>query len=296
MQNYLPSKQFVKTILVTLLAAAVLVVVGKLLSNKSVWENKDSKSIVSSSENEDFFSKDTDGDGLYDWEEALWNTNPRVKDSDGDGIDDKTFVENKRKTIDADETYKENPDNETEVFAKQFFTTAAVLNQGGTFNQDTVDQFSSGINKSIVNFSLKDKYTLSSLKLSNISPDQYRQNISDLFNRLQKPEINELTILAYIMENPNDLDGLDELGNYLAFSDALIKGLLTMNVPNSNAGLHLSYVNNLDKISEIMRSALYIEEDPLRVVTYLSKYDEYSDRLLKDIESFKKYFNSNGII
>jgi hypothetical protein len=117
-----------------------------------------------------------------------------------------------------------------------------------------------------------------------------------IYARLTAPEINELTLLAYVMENPGDKDALDELGSYLSFSDSLIKGLLAIEVPNSNAGLHLSYINNLDKIAEIMRSSIYVEEDPLKVVTYLSKYDEYSERLLKDINSFKQYFSSNGII
>jgi len=296
MQKYLPSKQFVKTILLALLAALIVFVVGKILNKKVVWENVKSDANVVLAEDNDFFSQDKDEDGLYDWEEALWGTNPELKDTDGDGVDDKKFIENKRKEIDIDETYKSNEDNETQVFAKQFFTTAAVLNQSGTFNQDTVDQFSQGVNQSITNFSLKDKYTLSNLKLSGVSVQEYHKKMSEVYARLKKPEVNELTLMAYIMENPGDQDALNDLGDHLSYLDSLIKGLLALNVPNSNAGLHLSYVNNLDKISEIMKSIIYIEEDPLKVVTYLSKFDEYSDKLLNDIESFRNYFTSNGII
>lgn len=297
MQKYLPSKQFVRLMIVAIALAALVFLVGKVINKKTVWKNKDStEQVEANTSGEDFFSVDSDEDGLYDWEEALWGTNPRLKDSDGDGVDDKKFVDNKRKDADFDETYKPDSNNETEVFAKQFFTTTAVLNQGGNFNQDTIDQFSNSIGQSISNFSLKDKYTLSDLKLGNTTVIQYHKNISDIYARLEKPESNELTLLAYIMENPKDQYGLDELGKYLTFSDSLIRGLLATNVPNSNAGLHLSYINNLDKIAEIMKSSIYIEEDPLKVVTYFGKYDEYSDRLLKDIESFKKYFSSNGII
>ena len=32
--------------------------------------------------------KDTDQDGLKDWEEALWKTNPKNPDTDGDGTSD----------------------------------------------------------------------------------------------------------------------------------------------------------------------------------------------------------------
>ncbi len=297
MQKYLPSKQFVRLILIALALALLVFILGKILNKKTVWQNKSlDEKAVSNSNKEDFFSVDSDGDGLYDWEEALWETNPKLKDSDGDGVDDKKFIENKRKDADFDETYKSNPDNETEVFAKQFFTTAAVLNQSGSFNQDTIDNFSSGISQSIENFTLKDKYTLSDLKLGNISFEQYKKNISDIYERVGTLEFSELTIIAFIIENPNDEDGLNELGKYLAYSDSLIKGYLSTNVPNSNIGLHLSFINNLDKISEIMKNSIYIDDDPLKVATYLSKYDEYSTKLLKDINALKNYFSSNGII
>ncbi len=296
MQKYLPSKQFVKIIGTAVLLALLIFIFGKILNKKTVWQNSSSEAFASVAESEDFFSLDTDEDGLYDWEEALWGTNPSLKDTDGDGLDDKKYVENKRKEVDFDETYKSNPNNETEVFAKQFFTTASVLNQNGSFNQDTVDQFSQGIGQSIENFSLKDKYTMSDLKIGNTSVDQYKKDVSDIYARLGKLETSELTLLAYILENPEDKYGLDELGKYLSFSEGLIKGLLGTKVPNSNVGLHLSYINNLDKMSEIMKSVFFLEEDPLKVATYFSKYDEYSEKLLNDINAFKKYFSTNGVI
>ncbi len=275
MEKYLPSKQFVRIIGTAVLLALLVFIFGKIFNKKTVWQNASNETVASVAESEDFFSLDTDEDGLYNWEEALWGTNPNLKDTDSDGVDDKKYVENKRKEMDVDETYQPDQNNETEVFARQFFTTAVVLDQGGGFSQDTVEQFSSGVGQSIQNFTLKDKYTLSNLKLGAITPEQYEKNISDVYARIGTLDFNELTLLAYIMENPNDQYGLDELGRYLAYSDSLIKGLLSTNVPNENAGLHLSFVNNLDKVAEIMKNSVYVESNPLKVVTYLSKYDEY---------------------
>lgn len=297
MQKYLPSKQFVKTILVALALGVFVLLFGKIFTNKTVAENKQaSKNISLNQKDGDFFSLDSDGDGLYDWEEALWGTNPLLKDSRGDGISDYDYVQARRKEIDTDETYRSNPNNETEAFAKQFYTTAAVLNQSGTFSQDSVEQFSQSFSQSISNFNIKDKYTLSDLKLSGVSAVEYHRKIAEIYASLSKPEVNELTLIAYILENPNDEFAMEELGIYLSFSQALINGLLSVNVPNSNAGLHLSYVNNLYKMSEIMRNVVYMDQDPLKFASYLSRYDEYSNRILADIKSFQQYFASNGII
>ncbi|KKR84482.1 MAG: LamG domain protein jellyroll fold domain protein [Candidatus Nomurabacteria bacterium GW2011_GWA2_40_97] len=35
---------------------------------------------------EDLVNKDTDLDGVYDWEESLWGTDPTKKDTDDDGV------------------------------------------------------------------------------------------------------------------------------------------------------------------------------------------------------------------
>ncbi len=43
--------------------------------------------------------KDSDGDRLKDWEEALWGLSPVSADSDADGIGDYQEVENRQKTV-----------------------------------------------------------------------------------------------------------------------------------------------------------------------------------------------------
>ena len=41
---------------------------------------------------EDLMNKDTDGDGLLDWEEGLWGTSPDKKDTNDDGVPDNTEI------------------------------------------------------------------------------------------------------------------------------------------------------------------------------------------------------------
>ncbi len=296
MQNYLPSKQFVRIILVTAVVGLVIFFGGKLLNNKTTWNNDSSDEVASASASTDFFSKDTDSDGLYDWEEALWSTNPALKDTDGDGVDDKKFVENKRKESDFDETYKPDSSNETEVFAKQFFTTAAVLNQGGAFNQETIGQFSSGVDQSIVNFNLKDTYALSDLKLSPISADLYYTSFKTLYNSLPHKGIPELETLALVIQNPEDTATIEKISNIHLSYSKLIDGLVRMDVPYGASGGHLFLLNNIDKLSKILVESRNINNDPLKVTTYLSKYNEYSNNIDSALGTLASYFSQNGIL
>jgi hypothetical protein len=297
MNKYLPSKQFVKTIGITLLGGAALFFLGNFLSKQTVWEQKRTSSpIVAFGAEGDYFSRDSDGDGLYDWEEALWGTNPNSKDSRGDGISDHDYVKNLKSQMEFDDEYTPNLDNDTEVFARQLFATSAVLNQSGTLSQDDIERFNSGLEMSMNNFNIKDKYTLSNLKMSNISPLEYSQKIDSLYESLGELDINELSLIAYMAENPNDPDALVELGEYLKYSEKLINGYLNMNVPHNIAGTHLSIVNNIYKISEITKQAYYLDSDPLRAIMYLGKYDEYTDNLISGLDALANYFASNGII
>ncbi len=296
MQKYLPSKQFVRIILITLFLGSLVFLVGKILNKKTVWQSKSGEELVKLIKEDDFFSQDTDEDGLYDWEESLWSTNPALKDTDSDGVDDKKFVENKRKEIDVDETYKSDSNNETEVFAKQFFTTASVLSQSGSFNQETIDQFSQGVGKSISNFTIKDKYNLGSLKLSGISAENYYKNFEALYNSLPHKEVRELENIALLIQNPEDTTALDNIAKINLMYSKLEDGLLAMEVPYNASGGHLFLLNNINKVAIVILESRNIEYDPLKVTTYLSKYDEYSKNVSSSLSTLASYFNQNGII
>lgn len=73
----------------------------------------------SSALREQVTEKDSDGDGLLDWEETLWGTDPFVVDTDGDGILDGEFVANRKK----DKTPEEIIDFEDLSFTSQFSRT-----------------------------------------------------------------------------------------------------------------------------------------------------------------------------
>jgi hypothetical protein len=297
MNKYLPSKKFIKTISITLLVGAVLFVAGNLVSNKSFFsKQQDAPQDVLTSGDGDFFDMDTDKDGLFDWEEALWGTNPRLKDTDGDGVEDKKFVENKRDEIDSDETYTPDDSNETEVFAKQFFTTASVLNQSGSFDQDAVEEFSKSIGQSINNFNMQDKYKLSDIKMSAVLPKDYYNNLNSVFSPLIAKNVSELGIIARIVENPEDQSALNDLSSLLSVYKDIENNLLKTESPYSISGTHLSMINSISKISEILNESRNISQDPLKVTVYLSKYNEVSEKISNDFELFTAYFKQNGII
>ena len=75
--------------------AVVLLVLLFFIKTKSEWTNKEmaGSGLVSGDEIlGDVLSKDTDKDGIWDWEEGLWGTDPTKKDTDSDGESDSSYI------------------------------------------------------------------------------------------------------------------------------------------------------------------------------------------------------------
>ncbi len=63
-------------------------------------------------------SLDSDSDGLKDWEEALWGTDPHNPDTDGDGVSDGDFAKKQQEQNIVRPTQKENIETEIKITQK----------------------------------------------------------------------------------------------------------------------------------------------------------------------------------
>lgn len=299
MKNYLPSKQFVRLIGIVLLVSVVVLVLGSVLGKKTIWnKNKKEDVVTLGTKSDDFFAQDSDKDGLYDWEEALWGTDPQKKDTDDDGVSDKEYVDQKKESIaeSSDTPYEPDDTNQTEVFAKQLFATSAVLSHSGSFSQEDIESFSANLGQSINAFSIKDIYTLSDLKMGNTSPDTYYNGFGSIYNSLSFQTVDELATIAAVIENPDDETSLSRLATLVSLYQVFQDKLLGLSVPYNASGIHLAIVNDLYRIMEILKEAPNIEIDPLKFSTYIGKYNEYSQNLVVDFQNLRIYFSQNGIL
>ena len=112
----LPSKKVVVVGLV-----GVVIIVGTLLFIKggdSATGETERDNIVASAPNvKDLAEIDSDMDGLRDWEEALWNTDPKNPDTDGDGTSDGNEATEQNKLVETSAT------KESEMSSQVFSVT-----------------------------------------------------------------------------------------------------------------------------------------------------------------------------
>ena len=93
--NYLPSKKFVLVVLaISMVALAVIMFQFFPFNSKEVAQKNDEDE--ARAELLQKLQGDSDGDGLRDWEEVLWKTDPQKNDTDGDGTADNDEILAKR--------------------------------------------------------------------------------------------------------------------------------------------------------------------------------------------------------
>lgn len=285
MNKYLPSKKFIKFFGVVIGVAVLVWLVSFLFSETSVFENKKRQDLAVG-ESDSVYTIDTDGDGIYDWEEGLWGTDSKKVDTNDDGVSDADEIEDRRRELSEENgrsgvVKTDEPLSQTELFARQFIATASLVEQGGGLTPDALEGFSTSLKQSIESSTIKDPFTLLDLKLSSVTFLAYKKSLEPVFAPIMASETMELDAISRLAEG--DASAEIEVAKVAELYANLSAKLLATPTPHSLAGPHLGMVNNAAKISIALFNIGKISEDPLLAMLGLKQYQDYSAALEKNI-------------
>ena len=171
MKKYLPSKKFAIITLSMLLVLGISLFVVKKVSKK---KGTLAQNIIATLVGEEtttiqgLIEKDGDGDGIPDWEEALWGTDPNSKSSHENVLDSDWITQKKKELAEknpAEETASPRENlSETEKFSREFFATVTALKQSGSLDQGAVSNIANILGGKIQNTNLPENYRVTELK------------------------------------------------------------------------------------------------------------------------------------
>jgi len=299
MKKYLPSKKFIYTAIVVLVVGLILLVTFNMFfSKKSFFSSKNNTGKLETDMLYplNLVQKDSDGDGVPDWQESLWGTNPK-NPATFDGVSDLKYIENKKKEL------KINPDNpddsnltETEKFAREFFSTYVAMKTSGQADKDAINNFSNALGQKIVDPTVVDQYSESDLKIDNSNdgagdPKKYYSEVKKLFDNYRSTGMgDELNIVntELTTDGKTSQDFSSKLLNisqyYRDFSSKLIK----ISVPKDLSEDHLKFANFGNDLSVSVGNMAKISTDPIVGLSGISQYQNYSDEFInsaKDLET-----------
>ncbi len=256
-------------------------------------------------------NKDSDGDGLKDWEEILWKTDIHNPDTDKDGTSDGEEVKNGRDPMvpntapigkipnDKLKTPEEmksadNPNQKANLttrisqeFADQYFANKGMANGG----QLAVNAQKNIANALALNFekntaSYADVFTKEDIKISNTLDE--KSYLNDLGYALEKnfrgADSSELSIVASAVSS-KDFSKINNLKTILTAYKNTVNFLKNQSVPAGFADLHITLLNSMQNTLFAVRNMQQIENDPAKGMVGVKLY-------LKEVERAKIYLSS----
>jgi hypothetical protein len=230
--------------------------------------------------------KDTDSDGLKDWEEAIYKTDPENPDTDGDGTSDSDEVHQNRDPLKkgpddkiveptSDTANANTPEIDPKNFTQNF--TKALLESGALSSIDENGNLAPG--DFLNNLNIPDSIHVESL-FANV-PSVSRKDLTivdandpafirDYFTKAGQiyqttlgsfPE-SDILIFTTALEQ-NNFSRIGELDKQADAVGRVAEEIKKLPVPGKYADAAVGEINNLRKIQRIIEVMRAVETDPL---------------------------------
>lgn len=319
----MPSK---KTILVAIACFVVIALIFISSQNKNTEASKNiqqttqteiAPQIIMSETVKNSSGIDTDNDGLKDWEEVLWGTDPKKADTNGNGVSDAQEVE----VLKRSQIYKQKPTTSntfkdsdtaqasaptlTDKIAQEMFAKYINLKQTGTTIDDSTatavaQRVLSDNNNLEINLQ---KFT--AVDLPNITTSEDTATIKAYGNEMWNIMVqgtpknvvleNEYSIFTKAVQN-GDQKELLKLDPIINGYIETITDLLAMRVPKSAVIVHLGLVNDMNTILATIQSMRAYFTDNARGLGVFMYYMKYVSGLNVSFASLVSYFDTNGVV
>lgn len=312
MQN-MPSKKVISVIIIA--SSIVVAAIGTdLLKKYDSRKNESPTAKKSLTVQEKFLeaarnnilSVDTDGDGLFDWEEELRGTDKNNKDSDGDSTSDGDEIKAGRNPLkpgpgDKLENISNTPDK---IFANVDYTPGTVsegaatslisnyfaLKQSGQATPTNKQELTSKIAEQAQMLSeIPNEYSITDVKTF---PDYEKEMVKEYGNNFATIVVNYYALFGRIK---GDSDS-EYINNVAIVFSSFAHELSKLTIPRGNLENHLDFINNIAKINVALNTLNESNKDPIMALFVLSEYETISNSQPKLFSEISKYFKSNDII
>lgn len=303
----LPSNKISALFLVVVLLVVLIIagdVVGDKLSSRDEIKQVDAD-IYLPRKTTNNSSIDSDGDGLLDWQEKLYGSDPQNADTDGDGTDDGEEIREGRdptiagpddelintKTIINTELNVPGytPGSLTDNLSKELFAQYLDLKSANSLYEGSEEDLATNLVGQVEQVTqIKVIYTKSDLNLVDPTDEaitKYGEEIAIIW-------------IDYLNQIENS-DSLSEDAYINFVSDTYIRAaqaLSQISVPTVAENIHLELINNFYAYGVSLEELSLYETDPVRSLVAIRNSQQIYDDGLNLFTALEIYFDDNGII
>jgi hypothetical protein len=238
-----------------------------------------------------YVSKDSDSDGLPDWQEALYGTDPAKSDTDGDGITDGDAVRRGLLTPNALATQlpEDQPITDadipgeapasgsiTEQFSRSFFQAYMQASGGQPLSQEAqaalIQRLLADFNARVA-ASLDSSYSAVSIHTDpTVSVSAYAESVEGALRaNVVSEDANALILMGDLIQE-DDASALPKLKKIASAYHGIASMLADTRVPPQLANHHLMLLQAFDSLGKSVDTVANYQKDPLAVLGALAVY------------------------
>lgn len=264
-------------------------------------------------------TKDSDGDGLTDWEESLYGTDPHIIDSKKLGMTDgeavakglivpKAVADIPSETGEAGATVVAGVSapakgSLTDKFAQNFlplYLDAKQAKGGQSFTEEELADIAKRAVTQLMDAvaPIGDFKTARDLKVVNGGAEQLRlfaASVETIFVANQNDVTkSELFYLQDLMQK-SDRSAIEHLASISQAYHQMAQSLSVLSVPEELATDYLNLINAVERIGKITSDFARVESDPLATVLALTQYPESVLALGTAFIHFYEIYSAQGV-
>ncbi len=304
-----PSKKIILLVVVLALLGGLVFL---LRSAKTIKYTAPATSV--SFDESPLLAKDSDGDGLKDWEEELWKTDPTVADTDGDKTPDGQEIKSGRDPLvagpndklDLDtienkiNTETENDLSDTTKFSRELFLKIIAAKKSNT--PPTEEELATLLKTTIaseIQTRKKQEFSEGDFVLETAeTPEKIRKygnEIAFILTEESPVPLEHELIIVDRAQTKNDPDELKKLIPLIAQYEKIKTGLLKTVVPASGASIHVELTNAVSGMIYSLTALQFILTDPIKSLPGVSAYANNSQNFIAVTKKFKNYFTVSNV-
>lgn len=218
--------------------------------------------------------KDSNGNGIPDWEERLFGLDPTVLYT-GD-MSNKEIIENKKKALGLNANGDEGPLNESDRIARQLFSIGISLGQEGA-SLDDIGAAGDALGASTSEIYVANHYTFKNIKTTTTTKASllaYQNKVESAISRFSTIEVDTQNNLNEI-EN-GDYEAVPKVTIPLKQYQTISQEIAAIPVPVPLAQHHLNLINAIYGMGESLSYLALFDNDPIVGLKGLSLYRDFS--------------------
>ncbi len=306
---------------IALSIAAIVLVSSYLLfySKKTTTIEPTQTNTVTLENNSGVDETDSDNDGLKDWEETLWGTNPRIADTDADDTPDGEEVKRGRdplvpgpNDIFADkekiaEIVKQSESfsklNTTERFGQDLFAKVLLLKQNGGEIGPEIDEelVKSAVETLSINQKEKEYDVFTFISNPDNSKEAVKSYANKIIDHLKNNSIQSTESELALLTRYSISDGADEASlnkialNSIGYAEIAEK-YHKMVVPSEFIELHRKLTNTMSHLSSDAHSMSLAKTDPVLALAAAGQFSKDQEESISILKEMAQKIRAMGIV